>query len=114
MANVKLDWMNPDATDIEHIKVFRFEGDYTALSTADGTIDLSNTDGADGRLLDAANASKFVGLTGAAELTSQDYTAAGAGTFEDSTAVIGQTYVYGVFSHNSGGYGPGELEEQTV
>jgi hypothetical protein len=113
MANVKLDWIVPSATDIESIKVFRFTGDYSALTTADSTIDLTTDDGADGRILDAASASKFVGLAGASELESQTF-AAGAGTYEDSTAVIGETYVYGVFSHNSGGYGPGELELQTV
>lgn len=113
MANVKLDWLVPSATDIENIKVFRFDGDYAALATADATIDLSSNDGADGRLLDATNVSKFVALAGASELASQNYVA-GNGTYEDQTAVIGETYIYGVFSHNSGGYGPGELELQTV
>lgn len=111
MATVKLDWTVPTATDIEHVRVFRFDGDYTALAAADATLDLSTTDGADGRLLDAANAAKFVAA--GAQLVEQPY-ADGNGTYDDASAEIGQTYVYGVFSHNSGGYGPGELELQAV
>lgn len=114
MATVKLDWTVPNVEDIQNVRVFRFTGDYAALAAADATLDLTNTDsGGNGRLLDAANAEKFVALAGSQQLESQAY-AAGAGTHEDSTATFSNTYIYGVFSHNSGGYGPGELELQTT
>jgi hypothetical protein len=114
MATVKLDWTVPNVEDIQHVRVFRFTGDYAALAAADATLDLTNTDsGGNGRLLDAANAEKFVALAGSQQLAEQAYSP-GAGTLEDSTATFSNTYVYGVFSHNSGGYGPGELELQTT
>lgn len=113
MATVKLDWTVPNVEDIQNVRVFRFTGDYAALAAADATLDLTTTDGGNGRLLDAANAEKFVALAGSQQLESQAYVA-GAGTHEDSTATFSNTYIYGVFSHNSGGYGPGELELQTT
>ena len=113
MATVKLDWTVPNVEDIQNVRVFRFTGDYAALAAADATLDLTTTDGGNGRLLDAANAEKFVALAQTQQLESQAY-AAGAGTHEDSTATFSNTYIYGVFSHNSGGYGPGELELQTT
>ena len=117
MATVKLDWTVPNVEDIQNVRVFRFTGDYAALAaaatSAGVTLDLTTTDGGNGRLLDAANAEKFVALAGSQQLESQAYVA-GAGTHEDSTATFSNTYIYGVFSHNSGGYGPGELELQTT
>lgn len=114
MATVKLDWTVPNVEDIQNVRVFRFTGDYDALAAADATLDLATSDtGGNGRLLDAANAEKFVALAGSQQLESQTYVA-GPGTHEDSTATFSNTYIYGVFSHNSGGYGPGELELQTT
>lgn len=117
MANVQLDWTNPVATDIQEIEVFRFTGDYAALAAADATLDLSNADddasNDDGRkILTSEQAQKFIAVAGAA-IDTQAY-ASGAATYTDSTANFGDTYVYGVFSKNSGGYGPGELELQAV
>ena len=126
MANVQLNWTaaaNPDSNGIENQVVYRFPGSITdsGLLSAMG---LSSSDISDGEGsnptdkqitgLTAAQAASFAGHTDVTHLTNGNELAKDASSYTDINVTSGSAYVYGVFSKNSVGIGPGELQQQTV
>lgn len=90
--NVKLTWTNPATIgDIDTIDLYRKVGDHTAVT--DMAVFRS------GATLVSAEAI----TTGANN--SQDYT---------ESNVAAETYTYGAFSKNAGGYGPGDLTDSVI
>lgn len=104
MANVKLDWTNPDATDITEIKIYRADNNLTG----DGTYWDPEQ-----KISTASQAAAFANSTVSSLVTSTGYSA-GAATVTDNGVSGGQTYTYGVFAFNSVGLGPGTLVAITV
>lgn len=74
------------ATDIDTLKIYRKVGDHTA------------------------EADMSVFRTGATHVAD---VAVGTGTHTD-LAVAADTYTYGIFSHNQGGFGPGDLIDTAI
>lgn len=103
MANIKLDWTNPDANDITEIKIYRADNDLTG----DGTY-WNNTD----KTSTASQAAAFADSAVSSPVTAIAYST-GAATVTDN-GVGGGTYTYGVFASNSIGLGPGTLVAITV
>ena len=126
MANVQLNWTaepNPDSNGIESQVVYRFPGSitYAGLLSAMG---LSSSDISDGEGSNPTTDRQITGLTAAQaaafaadpnvdHLTDGNELAKDATSYTNMTVASG-TYVYGVFSKNSVGIGPGELQQQTV
>ena len=88
--NIKLTWTNPGTvSDIDTIEVFRKSGDSTS------------EDGEAFRTGATLISSETVGSASA----SQEYT--------DQDVAAGE-YTYGAFSKNAGGFGPGDLSDNTI
>ena len=103
MANVKLDWTNPSATDIIEIKIYRADTNLTSDGTYWNPADKTST---------ASQAAAFADSGVSSPVTSITYSA-GAATVTQ-TGVSGGTYTYGVFASNAVGLGPGTLVAITV
>ena len=89
--NVKLTWTNPASVDdIDTIEVYRKTGDHTAVTDMDAF-----------RSGATLAASVAVGTAS----TTQEYT---------ENDVAAETYTYGAFSKNAGGFGPGDLTDATI
>lgn len=89
--NVKLSWTNPaTVSDIDTIDVYRKSGDHTAVTDMDAF--RSGATLAASVAVGAANASQ--------EVVEND--------------VPADTYTYGAFSKNAGGFGPGDLTDATI
>ena len=88
--NIKLTWTNPGTvSDIDTIEVFRKSGDSTS---EDGEVFRTGA---------TLISSETVGSASA----SQEYT--------DQDVAAGE-YTYGAFSKNAGGFGPGDLSDNTI
>jgi hypothetical protein len=89
--NIKLTWTNPaTVSDIDTIEVYRKSGDHT--SEADMDSFRSGATSVSSEAVGSASASQ--------EYIDQDVTAG--------------TYTYGAFSKNAGGFGPGDLSDNTI
>ena len=103
MATIRLTWDNPSASDITNICVHRFDTDQSA-TYPNGSI--SATDAA----TFAATQTTVLNISD----STYTYSDATGLTFDDTTASLGTTYTYGVFSKNAAGYGPGQASTITI
>ena len=98
MANINVTWTNPaDLSDINQVKVYRKDGDHSALDLTD------TTDGETFR----------TGATLLETVLTANLTAGGTNSYTDSGVTSG-SYTYAAFSENDGGFGPGDQNDSPV
>jgi|TARA_Y100000289_G_scaffold44982_1_gene44916 hypothetical protein len=89
--NVKLSWTNPGSvSDIDTIEIYRKTGDHTSETNMDTF------------------------RSGATLVTSAPVGTAGNVQEYTESNVAANTYTYGAFSKNAGGFGPGDLTDSTI